>query len=71
MNAGKMLVLSLILLFMLMPISLATEGDFTIPSVFKDITVKEDGSTVIREEIIYNIQGRVNGVFRDIPLNQN
>ena len=71
MNAGKMLVLSLILLFMLMPISLATEGDFTIPSVIKDITVKEDGSTVIREEIIYNIQGRVNGVFRDIPLNQN
>ncbi|MBE6488081.1 MAG: DUF2207 domain-containing protein [Methanosphaera stadtmanae] len=70
MNTTKILVL-LILLFMLMPVSLANEGDFTIPSVIKDITVNDDGSTVIQEEITYDIEGSVNGVYRDIPLSQN
>ena len=68
MSGKKILIILLILLFILMPVSLASDGDFTIPSVIKDITVKDDGSTVITEEIVYDIEGSVNGVYREIPL---
>lgn len=61
----------LIILLLLSPLSFASEGDYKIPSVIKDITINDDGSTVISEEIVYDIEGSVNGVYRDIPLTAN
>ncbi len=71
MNMKKLFIISLILMFLLVPVSFADDGDYTIPSAIKDITVLDDGSTVISEEIVYDIEGRINGVYRDIPLEAN
>ena len=58
-------------MFLLVPISFADDGDYSIPSAVKDIMVQDDGSTIITEEIVYDIEGRVNGVYRDIPHSRN
>ena len=66
MNVKKMFIISVILMFLLVPASFAADGDFEIPQVSKDITVKDDASLVIIEEIQYDIDGSVAGVYRDI-----
>ena len=71
MNLKKMTIILLILMLLLVPITFAKDGDFKIPSVVKDITVEKDGSTVITEKIVYDVEGTVNGVYRDIPLKGN
>ncbi|AWX31814.1 DUF2207 domain-containing protein [Methanosphaera sp. BMS] len=71
MNAKKLIIILLILMMLSIPITFAKNGDYTVPSVVKDITVEKDGSTVITEKIVYEIEGSVNGVFRDIPLKDN
>ena len=64
----KIFIISLILMFLLVPVSFADDGDYTLPEVIKDITVNDDGSTIISEDVTYDIEGHVNGVYRDIPL---
>lgn len=71
MNLKKVIIISLLLMILLLPVSFADDGDYTIPWAHKDITVKDDGSTVISETIYYEIEGSVNGVYRDIPLNNS
>ena len=71
MNAKKLIIILLILMMLSIPITFAKNGDYTVPSVVKDITVEKDGSTLITEKIVYEIEGSVNGVFRDIPLKDN
>ena len=68
MDFKKIIIISLLLTLILAPISFADDGDYTIPKAVKDITVNDDGSTTISESIIYDIEGSVNGVYRDIPL---
>ena len=67
MNIKKIFIISLILMFLVVPVSFADDGDYTIPSAVNEITVQDDGATIITEDIIYDIEGRVNGVYRDIP----
>lgn len=67
MNIKKIIILSLLLTLFLAPISLADDGDYYIPTADKDILVNDDGSTQITEIINYEIEGSVNGVYRDIP----
>ena len=57
----------MLLTLVLAPISLADDGDYYIPTANKDILVNDDGSTQITEIIDYEIEGSVNGVYRDIP----
>ncbi len=71
MKLKKFSMILLIILMILVSASYAADGDYKIPSVIKDITVNEDGSTIITEEITYDIEGSVNGVYRDIPLSAN
>ncbi|MDO5825400.1 MAG: DUF2207 domain-containing protein [Methanosphaera sp.] len=71
MNAKKLAIIFMILMMLSVPITFAKDGDYTVPSVIKDITVEKDGSTVITEKIVYDIEGSVNGVFRDIPITGN
>ncbi|RAP53734.1 MAG: hypothetical protein BZ138_00065 [Methanosphaera sp. rholeuAM270] len=71
MNMKKLAVIFIIMMLLSVPVIFAKEGDYTVPSVVKDITVKEDGSTVIVEKIVYDIEGRVNGTYREIPLTGN
>lgn len=67
MDARKIIIISLVLTMLLVPVSFAEDGDYYIPSAIKDIQVNDDGSTVISETIVYEIEGSVNGVYRDIP----
>jgi len=69
-SSMKLKKFSMILLVMLIFVSAtyAADGDYKIPEVVKDITVNEDGSVHITEKIVYDIEGSVNGVYRDIPL---
>lgn len=62
------MIVLLILLFLLVPVTIAGNGDYKIPSVVKDVTVNDDGSVHISEKIVYDIEGSVNGVYRNIPL---
>lgn len=55
----------------LVPFTSATEGDFKVPEVTKDIVIRDDGSCLITEEIVYDIEGQVNGTYRDIPIDTN
>lgn len=66
MNVKKIFIISVILMFLLVPSSFAADGDFKIPQVTKDVTVKDDASLVIIEEIQYDIDGSIAGVYRDI-----
>lgn len=55
----------------LVPFTSAAEGDFKVPEVTKDIVIRDDGSCLITEEIVYDIEGQVNGTYRDIPIDTN
>lgn len=61
----------LILIFLIMPVSFAADGDFTIPSANIDVTVNDDASIVVTEQIVYDIEGSITGVYREIPVNDN
>ena len=63
----KVIIISLLLTLILAPISFADDGDYSISIAIKDILVNDDGSAVISESITYDIEGSVNGVYRDIP----
>ena len=67
MDIKKIIIISLLITLFLAPISFADDGDYYIPTADKDILVNDDGSTVITEIINYEIEGSVNGVYRDIP----
>ncbi len=67
MDVKKIIIISLLLTILLVPVSFADDGDYYIPSAVKDIKVNDDGSTIISETIVYEIEGSVNGVYRDIP----
>lgn len=58
----------LLLIFILMPLSFAQTGTYSLPSADEHITVQNDGTTVITDKITYSISGTVNGVTRTIPL---
>ena len=67
-KSRNLMIVLLILLFLLVPVTIAGDGDYKIPSVVKDVTVNDDGSVHISEKIVYDIEGSVNGVYRNIPL---
>lgn len=67
MNNNKLLIISIILMLIAIPASYAADGDYTIPQATSEVTVQDDGLTIISEDIIYSIEGSVNGVYRDIP----
>jgi len=67
-NYKKSMVCLLIFLLLLMPVVYASDGDYTIPSARVDVEILNDTTVIVTEEINQNIEGTVNGVFRDIPL---
>ena len=67
-NYKKSMVCLLIFLLLLMPVVYASDGDYTIPSAKVDVEILNDTTVIVTEEINQNIEGTVNGVFRDIPL---
>ncbi|MBO7719901.1 MAG: DUF2207 domain-containing protein [Methanosphaera sp.] len=64
----KFLVISMISLFVLMPVAFADDGDYTIPEAKVDINISDNGTAIITETITQDIEGSVNGVFREIPI---
>lgn len=71
MDIKKIFIISLILMLLFVPTSFAANGDFKIPSAIKDVTVNDDGSVFISEQITYVIEGSVNGTYREIPIERN
>ena len=71
MNMQKTIIILIVLMFLLVPATSAKNGDYKIPSVVKNLTVNDDASAVITEEIFYEIEGTVNGTYRTIPLSAN
>lgn len=61
-------VIFIILTILCMPASFAADGDYSLPSVVKDINITDDGTAIISENITYSITGTVNGVYRDVSL---
>ncbi|RAP53708.1 MAG: hypothetical protein BZ137_06095 [Methanosphaera sp. rholeuAM130] len=64
----KFLVMFTISLFLLMPVAFADDGDYTIPEANVDINISDDGTAIITETITQDIEGSVNGVYREIPI---
>lgn len=64
-------VILIILTILCMPASFAVDGDYSLPSVVKDINITDDGTAIISENITYSITGTVNGVYRDVSLSGN
>ena len=71
MKMKKIFIISVILMFLLIPVTYADDGDYEIPHAIKDINVQDDGSVIISEQISYDIDGSINGVYREIPLLNN
>ncbi|RAP52061.1 MAG: hypothetical protein BZ138_03810 [Methanosphaera sp. rholeuAM270] len=71
MKYSKIIVILLFLMLFLIPFSFAANGDYKLPEVTKYVEIRDDGSCVITEEIIYDIEGSVNGTYRDIPIESN
>ena len=67
MNSKKIIPL-LIFMLLIVPVSFAANGDYKIPEAVKYVEIEDDGSCIITEEILYDIDGEVNGTYRDIPL---
>ena len=67
-NYKKIIVCLLIFLLLLMPMVYAADGDYSIPSARVNVEILNDTTVIVTEEINQNIEGTVNGVFRDIPL---
>ncbi|RAP53733.1 MAG: hypothetical protein BZ138_00060 [Methanosphaera sp. rholeuAM270] len=67
----KMLITAIILTFLLMPIAFASDGNYFVTSVKMDMTVNDDGSLLIVEEYLYEIEGSIPGIQREIPLKGN
>lgn len=55
-------------MLLLVPFTFAADGDYKLPEVTKHVEVKDDGSCDITEEIVYDIEGTVNGTYRDINI---
>lgn len=70
MNSKKIIPL-LIIMLLIVPVTYAANSDYKIPEAIKHIEIEEDGSCIITEEIVYDIEGTVNGTYRDIPLTDN
>ena len=60
--------LFLLSIFLILPLSFAATGSYSLPEAKETIVVQDDGTTVITDEITYSISGTVNGVTRIIPL---
>ncbi|MBQ6218955.1 MAG: DUF2207 domain-containing protein [Methanosphaera sp.] len=67
MNYKKTLPILFIILLTI-PFSFASDGDYSIPEATEYIQIEDDGSCIIDEDIVYDIEGSVNGVYRDIPI---
>lgn len=50
------------------PLVWAADGNYRIPEAVEHVTINDDGSCLISEDIVYDIEGSVNGVYRDIPV---
>ncbi|RAP50307.1 MAG: hypothetical protein BZ136_01630, partial [Methanosphaera sp. rholeuAM74] len=61
----------LIIMLLIVPVSYAADNNFKIPEAVKHVEIEDDGSCVITEEITYDINGSINGTYRDIPITGN
>ncbi len=64
----KLSVLLVISLFLLLPVVFADDGDYTIPEATVNVYLSDNGTTIFTESITQDIEGSVNGVYREIPL---
>ncbi|RAP54808.1 MAG: hypothetical protein BZ137_00330 [Methanosphaera sp. rholeuAM130] len=71
MNTEKLLIIIFIILFLWLPAASASDGNYFISSVKLDMTVNDDGSLLVTEEIVYEIEGFIPGIKREIPLKEN
>lgn len=67
-NIKRLGAIFIILLFMIIPFSFASDGDYTIPEATVDLNISENGTVIVTESIVQDIEGRVNGSYRVIPL---
>ncbi len=67
----KLLILLVILILFITPLYSPSSGDYNIGDVSKDITINNDGSVDISEDIHYQISGEINGVYRNVTLSGN
>ena len=58
----------LLLILIIMPLSFAASGTYSLPMADEHFIIQDDGSTLVTDEITYSISGSVNGVSRIIPL---
>ena len=68
MKHNRLLVVLCLLLLICVPLSFAADGDYKIPEATEHIEILDDGACIITEDIVYDIEGSVNGVYRDIPV---
>lgn len=55
-------------MLLFVPFVWGADGDYRIPEAIEHVTINDDGSCLISEDILYDIEGSVNGVYRDIPV---
>lgn len=67
-NIKKLMILFLIILFITVPLSFAENNSYTLGNINKDIVIKDDGTSIITEDITYKINDNINGVYRSITL---
>ncbi|MBR0471909.1 MAG: DUF2207 domain-containing protein [Methanosphaera sp.] len=67
-NKTKIIISILMLIFIIMPLTYAATGSYSLPQAKESITVEDNGLTKVTDEITYSITGTVNGVTRIIPL---
>lgn len=66
----KLSVLLVISLILLLPVAFADDGDYTIPEATVKVYLSDNGTAIFTESITQDIEGSVNGVYRQIPLAQ-
>ena len=68
MKTKKMIMILLIIMLLSIPVSFADDGDYQIPEAYININVTDDASVLITEKMTFDIDGQINGIYRDIPL---
>ena len=71
MKYKKIVFLIFLLLSVFLLLSYIFAPNYSIPEATKHIEIMDDGSCVITEEIIMDIKGSVNGIYRDLPTDAN
>lgn len=65
--AKRIMILFLFILLLSIPLTSADSSQYSITSTIKDITIQDDATTIITENISYEIHSPINGTYRQLP----